>query len=44
MKNDFQPVVSHLFSFRAEPMPHSNGVTHCQVLVIETNQRLSYSL
>jgi uncharacterized protein YndB with AHSA1/START domain len=43
MKNDFQPVVGHEFNFRAAPMPHWNGVTDCQVLVVELNERLSYS-
>ena len=43
MKNDFQPVVGHRFNFRATAMPHWNGVVDCQVLVVEPNQRLSYS-
>lgn len=43
MRNDFQPIVGHRFNFRAEPMPHWNGVTDCQVLVVEPNRRLSYS-
>jgi uncharacterized protein YndB with AHSA1/START domain len=43
MKNDFQPVVGHRFNFRATPMPNWNGVTDCQVLVVEPNERLSYS-
>jgi uncharacterized protein YndB with AHSA1/START domain len=43
MKNDFEPVVSHRFNFRATPMPHWNGVVDCQVLVVEPYQRLSYS-
>jgi len=43
MKNDFQPLVGHKFTFRAEPMPHWNGVTDCQVLAVDPNQRLSYS-
>jgi uncharacterized protein YndB with AHSA1/START domain len=43
MKNDFQPVVGHRFNFRATPMPQWNGVTDCQVLVVEPNKRLSYS-
>ncbi len=43
MKNDFEPVVGHRFNFRAEPMPQWNGVTDCEVLVIEPNKRLSYS-
>ena len=43
MRNDFQPVVGHAFSFRAAPMPHWNGVTDCRVLAVEPNQKLSYS-
>jgi hypothetical protein len=43
MKNDFQPVVGHKFNFRAAPMRHRNGVTDCQVLVVEPYERLSYS-
>jgi uncharacterized protein YndB with AHSA1/START domain len=43
MKNDFQPVVGHRFSFRAEPNPHWDGIIECQVLTVEPNQRLSYS-
>ncbi|MBI3972699.1 MAG: SRPBCC domain-containing protein [Chloroflexi bacterium] len=43
MKNDFQTVVGHRFNFRATPMPHWNGATDCEVLVVEPNERLSYS-
>jgi uncharacterized protein YndB with AHSA1/START domain len=43
MQNDFQPVVGHRFNFRAEPMPHWNGVTDCQVLVVEPQRKLSYT-
>jgi uncharacterized protein YndB with AHSA1/START domain len=43
MKNDFQPVVGHRFNLRAEPMPHWNGVTDCEVLAVEPYERLSYS-
>ena len=42
MKNDFQPVVGHRFTFRARPMPNWNGVIDCEVLVVEPNLRLSY--
>jgi tRNA-Thr(GGU) m(6)t(6)A37 methyltransferase TsaA len=42
MKNDFQPVVGHRFSFRTAPMPHWNGVVDCEVLLVEPNRRLSY--
>jgi uncharacterized protein YndB with AHSA1/START domain len=43
MRNDFQPVVGHRFNFRAAPMAHWNGVTDCEVLIVEPNKRLSYS-
>jgi uncharacterized protein YndB with AHSA1/START domain len=43
MKNDFQPVVGHKFNFRAQPMPQWNGVTDCEVLVVEPNRKLAYS-
>ena len=43
MKNDFQPVVGHRFSFRATPAPNWDGVVDCEVLVVEPHSRLSYS-
>jgi uncharacterized protein YndB with AHSA1/START domain len=43
MKNDFEPVVGHRFNLRSQPMPHWNGVTDCEVLVVEPYKRLSYS-
>ncbi len=43
MKNDFQPVVGHRFSFRATPVPNWNGVIDCEVLVVEAHSRLSYT-
>jgi uncharacterized protein YndB with AHSA1/START domain len=43
MNNDFQPVVGHRFNFRAAATAHWNGVTDCQVLVVEPCKRLSYS-
>jgi uncharacterized protein YndB with AHSA1/START domain len=42
MKNDFQPVVGHGFTFRATPMPHWNGVIDCEVLTVDPPQRLAY--
>jgi uncharacterized protein YndB with AHSA1/START domain len=42
MRNDFQPVVGHRFSFRATPLPHWNGVVDCEVLVVEPCERLAY--
>jgi uncharacterized protein YndB with AHSA1/START domain len=43
MKNDFQPIKGHKFSFRATPMYGWNGVTNCEVLVIRPNEQLAYS-
>lgn len=43
LKNDFQAVVGHRFNFRSEPSAHWDGIIHCEVLVVEPNQRLSYS-
>jgi uncharacterized protein YndB with AHSA1/START domain len=43
MKNDFQPVVGRKFNFRSQPMPQWNGVTDCEVLVVEPCKRLSYA-
>lgn len=43
MKNDFQPVVGHRFSFRSTPAPGWDGVINSEVQVIEPNSRLSYS-
>jgi uncharacterized protein YndB with AHSA1/START domain len=43
MKSDFRPVVGHKFNLRMTPAPHWNGVTDCEVLIVEPNKRLSYS-
>lgn len=43
MKNDFEPVVGCKFNFRSMPGSHWNGVVDCEVLVVESNHRLSYS-
>jgi uncharacterized protein YndB with AHSA1/START domain len=43
MNNDFQPVVGQRFHFRAAATAHWNGVTDCEVLVVEPCRRLSYS-
>ena len=42
MSNDFQPVVGHRFTFRANPVPGWNGIIECEVLVVEPPSRLSY--
>ena len=38
MKNDFQPVVGHRFSLRADW-----GAVDCQILAVEPNKTLSYT-
>jgi uncharacterized protein YndB with AHSA1/START domain len=43
MANDFQPVVGHRFPFRAAPMAHWNGVTDCEMRIVEVNKRLAYT-
>jgi uncharacterized protein YndB with AHSA1/START domain len=43
MKNDFEPVIGHQFSFRSTPVPGWDGVIKSEVLVIEPNACLSYS-
>jgi len=43
MQNDFSPVVGHRFNFHMTPMAHWNGVTDCEVLVVEPHERLAYS-
>jgi uncharacterized protein YndB with AHSA1/START domain len=43
MNNDFHPVVGQRFNFRTAATPHWNGVTDCEVLVVEPCRRLSYS-
>jgi uncharacterized protein YndB with AHSA1/START domain len=43
MKNDFQPTVGHKFNFRAKPVAGWNGVSDCEVLVVDPPHRLSWS-
>jgi uncharacterized protein YndB with AHSA1/START domain len=43
MENDFCAQVGHKFTLRSKPAPNWNGVIDCEVLAVETNQRLSYT-
>ena len=43
MDNSFQPVVGHRFDFRSTPVPNWNGVIDSEVLIVEPNQKLSYT-
>jgi uncharacterized protein YndB with AHSA1/START domain len=43
MKNDFQPVVGHRFSFRSTPVPGWDGIIDGEVLAVQPNSQLSYS-
>jgi len=43
MRSDFTPIVGHKFNFRADPMPHWNGVTDCEVKIVEPHRRLAYT-
>jgi uncharacterized protein YndB with AHSA1/START domain len=43
MRNDFEPVEGHRFTFRATPVPGWTGVTNCVVLTVEPPRTLAYS-
>jgi uncharacterized protein YndB with AHSA1/START domain len=45
MKNDFQPVIGHEFTFRINPVPSLDfdGIVYCKVLEIEPFKKLTYS-
>jgi uncharacterized protein YndB with AHSA1/START domain len=45
MKNDFEPVKGHEFTFRTNPAPSLDfdGIVYCKVLEIVPFKRLSYS-
>ncbi len=43
MANDFRAEVGHQFNFRAQPVPGWDGVTYCEVLVVDPPHELSYS-
>ena len=45
MRNDFQPVVGHRFTFVTDPVPGSDfdGVVRCEVLVVEPERLLRIS-
>lgn len=43
MANDFEPKVGHRFTLKAPASQYWNGVTVCEVLVVEPCTRLSYS-
>src|ERR1041384_4562163 len=42
LKNDFQPVVGHKFTFRNQPVAGWDGGINCEVLAVEPRRRLSY--
>ncbi|WP_421760080.1 SRPBCC family protein [Devosia sp.] len=43
MQNDFQPVVGHKFTFKAQPMGDWDGIVHCEVLECDPPRRLVYT-
>jgi uncharacterized protein YndB with AHSA1/START domain len=45
MKNDFKPIVGHLFQFTIGPMPklEFDGIIYCKVLEVVPFKKLSYS-
>lgn len=43
MQNDFEPIEGRRFHFRAPPQPNWNGVTDCEVVLVEPPTRLAYT-
>ncbi len=43
MPNDFRAEVGHRFQFRAQPMPHWDGIVHCEVREVDAPRRLRYT-
>lgn len=43
MKNDFQAIVGHKFTFRTDPTPHWNGIVEGEVLAVTPNEKLVYT-
>jgi len=43
MKNDIEPVVGHKFNFWSKPIAGWNGVSDCEVLIVEPCKRLAWS-
>lgn len=43
MRNDFQAIVGHRFTLRADPSPHWDGIVDCEVLAVSPLTSLSYS-
>lgn len=45
MPNDFQPKLGHRFTFRRPPIPQLNfdGISHCEVTVLEPPERLEFT-
>ena len=43
LANDFEPTPGRPFHFRADPVPHWDGLIHCKVLVLDPLKSLSYS-
>lgn len=43
MKNDFSPVVGEKFQLRRASMPGWDGITNCEVISLEQEQKLVYT-
>ncbi len=44
MKNDFKPMPGHKFNLRRDPTPEVSVVIDCEVVEVEPNEMLSYTL
>ncbi len=43
MENDFMPEVGHRFTFRTDPKPGFDGITHCEVLEVDPEKTLVFT-
>lgn len=43
MENNIVPTQGHYFTFRMKPQKGWNGITHCEVLSVEPQKRISYT-
>lgn len=43
MENDIRPETGHYFTFRMAPQKGWDGVTHCEVTLVEPERRITYT-
>ncbi|MBO9198900.1 MULTISPECIES: SRPBCC family protein [Niastella] len=43
MQNDIQPIPGHYFTFRMAPQKGWDGITHCEIITVETQKHIAYT-